>query len=178
MSNVRRGDELSNTCKNPASHSPCCRRSLPLCEIQGTQRSSRLTGIRHAKEEPADQCREKNMKSNLNCSLNLFMLLTAISFSTAAATQSTAPQATNGQEATPAGEELTWPREFVDNGTKVDLYQPEIEKWEGMVNRQELSMPPTITVEQMKGFSLYMIKAVLDGRGTKILDLAKTNLLR
>jgi pyruvate dehydrogenase (quinone) len=49
---------------------------------------------------------------------------------------------------------------------------------EVVVNRQELSMPPTITVEQMKGFSLYMIKAVLDGRGTKIIDLAKTNLLR
>ena len=49
---------------------------------------------------------------------------------------------------------------------------------EVIVNRQELSMPPTITVEQMKGFSLYMIKAVLDGRGTKILDLAKTNLFR
>jgi hypothetical protein len=28
------------------------------------------------------------------------------------------------------------------------------------------------------GFSLYMIKAVLDGRGTEILDLAETNLLR
>ena len=33
---------------------------------------------------------------------------------------------------------------------------------EVMVNRQELSMPPTITVEQMKGFSLYTIKAVLE----------------
>ena len=49
---------------------------------------------------------------------------------------------------------------------------------EVIVNRQELSMPPTITLDQMKGFSLYMIKAVLDGRGTRILDLAKTNLLR
>jgi pyruvate dehydrogenase (quinone) len=49
---------------------------------------------------------------------------------------------------------------------------------EVMVNRQELSMPPTITAEQVKGFSLYMLKAVLDGRGTKLLDLAKTNLLR
>ena len=39
-------------------------------------------------------------------------------------------------------------------------------------------MPPTITVEQMKGLSLYMIKAILDGRGTNIIDLAKTNLLR
>ena len=36
-------------------------------------------------------------------------------------------------------------------------------------------MPPTITVDQIKGFSLFMIKAVLDGRGSEILDLAKTN---
>jgi pyruvate dehydrogenase (quinone) len=49
---------------------------------------------------------------------------------------------------------------------------------EVMVNRQELSMPPTITADQVKGFSLYMLKAILDGRGTKLLDLAKTNLLR
>ena len=49
---------------------------------------------------------------------------------------------------------------------------------EVIVNRQELSMPPTIQVDQMMGFSLYMIKAVLDGRGTQILDLAKTNLFR
>jgi pyruvate dehydrogenase (quinone) len=49
---------------------------------------------------------------------------------------------------------------------------------EVVVNRQELSMPPTINVDQMMGFSLYLIKAVLDGRGTEILDLAKTNLLR
>jgi len=49
---------------------------------------------------------------------------------------------------------------------------------EVIVNRQELSMPPTITAEQVKGFSLYMLKAILDGRGTKLLDLAKTNLLR
>jgi pyruvate dehydrogenase (quinone) len=44
------------------------------------------------------------------------------------------------------------------------------------VNRQELSMPPSITLEQAKGFTLYMIKAVLSGRGDEILDLAKTNL--
>jgi pyruvate dehydrogenase (quinone) len=46
------------------------------------------------------------------------------------------------------------------------------------VSRQELSMPPTITVDQIKGFSLFMIKAVLDGRGNEIIDLAKTNLVR
>jgi pyruvate dehydrogenase (quinone) len=49
---------------------------------------------------------------------------------------------------------------------------------EVLVNRQELSMPPTITLEQMKGFSLFMLKAVLSGRGDEIVDLAKTNLFR
>ncbi|MBX9655491.1 ubiquinone-dependent pyruvate dehydrogenase, partial [bacterium] len=49
---------------------------------------------------------------------------------------------------------------------------------EVFVNRQELSMPPTIKPEQMLGFSLYMIKAVFNGRGDEIIDLAKTNLFR
>jgi len=47
-----------------------------------------------------------------------------------------------------------------------------------IVNRQELSMPPTITVEQMRGFSLYTIKAIHDGRGANLIDLAKTNQMR
>ena len=46
------------------------------------------------------------------------------------------------------------------------------------VPRQELSMPPTITVEQAKGFSLFMMRAVLSGRGDEIVDLARVNLLR
>jgi len=49
---------------------------------------------------------------------------------------------------------------------------------EVIVNRQELSMPPTITAEQAKGFSLYMVRAVLSGRGDEVIDLAKTNLFR
>jgi pyruvate dehydrogenase (quinone) len=46
------------------------------------------------------------------------------------------------------------------------------------VSRQELSMPPTITLEQAKGFGLFMIRAVLSGRGDEIVDLAKVNLFR
>ena len=46
------------------------------------------------------------------------------------------------------------------------------------VDRQELSMPPTITAEQVKGFSLFTLKAVLSGRGDEIIDLAKINLFR
>ena len=49
---------------------------------------------------------------------------------------------------------------------------------DAVVNRQELSMPPTIQLEQAMGFSLYMLKAVLNGKGDEIFDLAKTNLWR
>ncbi len=47
-----------------------------------------------------------------------------------------------------------------------------------VVNRQELLIPPSINLEQISGFTLYMIKAVLNGRGDEIVDLAKTNLFR
>ena len=46
------------------------------------------------------------------------------------------------------------------------------------VHRQELSMPPTITLEQATGFGVFMLKAVLSGRGDEIVDLAQTNLFR
>ncbi len=49
---------------------------------------------------------------------------------------------------------------------------------EVLVDRQELSMPPTITAEQEKGFSPFTLKAVLSGRGDEIIDRAKVNLFR
>ncbi|GJD48601.1 Pyruvate dehydrogenase [ubiquinone] [Methylobacterium crusticola] len=42
---------------------------------------------------------------------------------------------------------------------------------------QELSMPPTIGLEQVKGFGLWLIRAVMSGRGDEVVDLARTNLL-
>ena len=49
---------------------------------------------------------------------------------------------------------------------------------EVIVARHELSMPPTLQLEQVKGFTLFMIKAILSGRGDEIVDLVKTNLFR
>jgi len=46
------------------------------------------------------------------------------------------------------------------------------------VARQELAMPPSITLEQATGFGLFMLRAVLSGRGDEIVDLAKVNLWR
>ncbi|RDS66139.1 MULTISPECIES: ubiquinone-dependent pyruvate dehydrogenase [unclassified Streptomyces] len=42
--------------------------------------------------------------------------------------------------------------------------------------RQELSLPPNITFEQMKGFTLFATRTILTGRGDEIVELAKTNL--
>jgi pyruvate dehydrogenase (quinone) len=47
-----------------------------------------------------------------------------------------------------------------------------------VVNRQELSMPPTIKFGQMAGFGLYIMRAVMNGRADEIIDLARTNLFR
>lgn len=44
------------------------------------------------------------------------------------------------------------------------------------VNRNELMMPPSVSMAQMKGFSLYMMKAIINGKGTEIFDLVKNNL--
>ena len=44
--------------------------------------------------------------------------------------------------------------------------------------RQELSIPPTVTFEQVKGFTLYATRTVLSGRGDELVDLAKTNVTR
>lgn len=41
--------------------------------------------------------------------------------------------------------------------------------------RTELSLPPKVTLEQMKGFTLYMAKAIMSGRGDEIIELGKTN---
>jgi pyruvate dehydrogenase (quinone) len=47
-----------------------------------------------------------------------------------------------------------------------------------IVARQELSIPPAITVEQAKGFSLYAIRTILAGRADELLDLVTTNVAR
>ena len=44
--------------------------------------------------------------------------------------------------------------------------------------RQELSIPPAITVEQAKGFSLYAIRTIMAGRSDELLDLVSTNVAR
>ena len=42
----------------------------------------------------------------------------------------------------------------------------------------ELAVPPKIQAEQVKGFSLYALRAIMSGRGDEVIELAKANLLR
>jgi pyruvate dehydrogenase (quinone) len=49
---------------------------------------------------------------------------------------------------------------------------------DAVVNRLELAMPPKVTTEMAKGFTLYMVQAVLNGRADEVVTLARTNLLR
>jgi pyruvate dehydrogenase (quinone) len=42
--------------------------------------------------------------------------------------------------------------------------------------RQELSLPPKLTYEQIKGFTLYATRTVLSGEGSELIELTKSNL--
>jgi pyruvate dehydrogenase (quinone) len=42
----------------------------------------------------------------------------------------------------------------------------------------ELAMPPTITAARAKGFTLYVLKAILNGQGSEMVESAMTNILR
>jgi pyruvate dehydrogenase (quinone) len=44
-----------------------------------------------------------------------------------------------------------------------------------VTEREELTIPPAIQAEQLKGFTLYAIRTVFSGRGDELLDLARAN---
>jgi pyruvate dehydrogenase (quinone) len=45
-----------------------------------------------------------------------------------------------------------------------------------MTSPQEPAMPPKTIFEQAYGFDLFMLKAVFGGRGSEVVELAKTKL--
>ena len=46
---------------------------------------------------------------------------------------------------------------------------------EVMTARQELSIPPQVSLDQTKGFALWATRSILSGRGDEVLAVAKTN---
>ena len=45
-----------------------------------------------------------------------------------------------------------------------------------VTDRQELSLPPKLTLGQIKGFTLFATRTILTGQGNELVELAKTNL--
>lgn len=66
----------------------------------------------------------------------------------------------------------------VDEKIAAALAHPGPALIDAVVNRMELAMPPKITAEMAKGFTLYMVKALLNGRVDEVIDLAVSNLRR
>ncbi|MBW8727639.1 MAG: ubiquinone-dependent pyruvate dehydrogenase [Inquilinus limosus] len=66
----------------------------------------------------------------------------------------------------------------VEDGIAEALAHPGPVVIDAVVNRMELAMPPKVTTEMAKGFSLYMLKAVLNGRVDEVVELARSNLRR
>ena len=75
------------------------------------------------------------------------------------------------------GIRLTNPGDVVDGITDALAHDGPV-LVDAVVARTELAMPPAITVEMAKGFTLFMVKAIMSGRADEIIDLAKTNLWR
>jgi pyruvate dehydrogenase (quinone) len=64
----------------------------------------------------------------------------------------------------------------VDNGIAAALAHDGPVIVDAVVSRMMLPIPPAITAEMAKGFTLYMLKAVFGGRAEDLVDLARTNL--
>jgi pyruvate dehydrogenase (quinone) len=66
----------------------------------------------------------------------------------------------------------------VEVGIREALAHPGPVLVDAVVNRQELAIPPKVTSDMAKGFTLYMVKAVMGGRADEIIDLAASNFWR
>ena len=64
----------------------------------------------------------------------------------------------------------------VEAGIAAALAHDEPVLVDAVVSRMVLPVPPSITADMAKGFTLYMLKAVMAGRGDELVDLARTNL--
>jgi pyruvate dehydrogenase (quinone) len=67
------------------------------------------------------------------------------------------------------------PSELTD-GLRTAFEHPGAALIEVMTERQELSIPPKVSPDQVKGFTLWATRSVLSGRGDEVVQVAKTNL--
>jgi pyruvate dehydrogenase (quinone) len=79
---------------------------------------------------------------------------------------------------------------FVDTGTGLEnpdfaamanaigIHGVRIDDPADVETKMALAMPPKVTAEMARGFTLYMLKAVMNGRTDQVVELARSNLLR
>jgi pyruvate dehydrogenase (quinone) len=68
--------------------------------------------------------------------------------------------------------------EELDPALRAALEHPGPALVEVLTDRQELSMPPHVTLDEVKGFTLFAGRTLFSGRGDELIDLARTNLGR
>ena len=68
--------------------------------------------------------------------------------------------------------------EELEGAMRAVLSHPGPALLDAVTARQELAMPPHIGVEQAAGFGMWLAKAVINGRGNEVVDLARTSLFR
>lgn len=66
----------------------------------------------------------------------------------------------------------------LETGIAAALAHPGPVVIDAVVERMEMAMPPKVTAQMAKGFTLYMLKAVMNGKGNEVVELARANLLR
>ncbi len=66
----------------------------------------------------------------------------------------------------------------LEAGVKAILSHPGPALLDVVTAKQELVLPPKIQLEQAKGFSLFLLRAIINGRGDEVIELARTNLRR
>ena len=66
--------------------------------------------------------------------------------------------------------------EMLPEALKVALSHPGPALVDVVTAKHELAMPPKVELAHAKGFSVYMLRAILSGRGDEIVEIARTNL--
>src|SRR6266403_4709 len=86
-------------------------------------------------------------------------LIAALMSSRALSAESRANPTASRQEGRSAGDELTWPREFQEDGAKVDIYEPQIEKWEGVDFETRSAVAITAAGSNAPVYGVFWMKA-------------------
>src|SRR5438552_18113314 len=90
------------------------------------------------------------------------ILLAALAMACVCKGQTT--QTTTTQSSAPNGGELSWPRQFEDNGVQVSIFQPQIEKWEGtdFETRSAVAVIPAGSNSNAPIYGVFWMKARAD----------------